>query len=233
MALRFFSPGCPCCCSCMPPGNDLLIVMDTTGSMSGILTAFKSVFHKLRDKLDSEFCRWGLVDYRDYEDGGSYATSGWKVDCAFTSDYDVFLDALDALEAGGGGDLPEQNFDALKNAGSEWISTLGGRSDETIRRIILWAGDAAAWNGNAKPYLSHTYPTRAEVITSLTDATIKVIALNTGSTTSGINSAAATDNLTGAATAICEATNGECINGAYGAAQYKKVLKAVCRAVRG
>ena len=88
----------------MASPHDTAIVIDSTGSMRGLINKYKSEALRLtKETLDSGG-RVALYDYRDLND--NYAP---KEHCNFlTCDLETVENALDNLEVGGGGgDTPE------------------------------------------------------------------------------------------------------------------------------
>jgi len=197
---------------CVCSNTDILLVVDTTGSMGSTIAAFRDLLSEVIVAMDSPTCRIGLVTYRDFEDVGDYA-NGWKVNTGFTDDFEGVVFAVGNLSAGGGGDGPEQQLATLQKAALEWETTLGGRP--TANRAIAWVGDIWGWAAGAK---GHDYPTVGEVITALTAANIQVIALNPGSAGLGLDGGSDTDpeQPKNQATDITDATAGTVINGVLG-----------------
>jgi len=161
--------------------------------------------------------------------GDDFRDLGWRILQTFTNDFELVKAAVNILSADGGGGLEEQNYDALKNAGDQWETTLEGRTDSKFKRVILWAGDAPAWNGEI-PSKAHTYPTRPEVITSLQTANVKVFAFNIKFEGSGIDGSSRNDNLPKQATEIADATGGEAFHRVNNIAD---VRDSLCKALRG
>lgn len=240
MALRKWQIGCPCCCLCK--NTQICIVVDTTGSMASFLAAMKNVFVDLRDEFDSDTCDFALVQYKDVEDGTSHwdGTStpvedygtGWHVVIPFTNDYDELLVGVNSLTHAGGGDLPEQQLMTLEKVGNEWFTTLGGEADGTgdpIRRIVIWAGDAAGWADGAK---GHSYPTRQEAIDALLAVPAKVFAVNSKAAGAGIDYFAANDSTSEPyqATDIVTQTDGQLFN--YSGSDSTDLIEALCAAFR-
>jgi Mg-chelatase subunit ChlD len=93
---------------------DILFVMDTTGSMGEEIVRLQDMMEIIHDNVSAvtpkPAVRFGLVLYRDKDD--AYVT---KI-VPFTSDMIVFQDALDEIEADGGGDNPEDLQSALSDA---------------------------------------------------------------------------------------------------------------------
>ncbi len=84
---------------------DVVFLIDTTGSMGDEIERVKQTLKGVTDKLDGldrEFSlRYGAVLYRDVTD--DYVTAAHP----FTTDLGEFADALQEIEANGGGDTPE------------------------------------------------------------------------------------------------------------------------------
>jgi hypothetical protein len=167
-------------------GNaDILILVDTTGSMSGFLSTLKTVMPDILTTVTATApdatIRWAVAGYRDYEDGGDYASYGYKLHLPFTSDSASILSAINALTAGGGGDTSEQNLAALLHIATGW-DTLTGSS--TAGRGILWAGDVPGWEDGAK---GQPYPTFQATLNELVDQNIAVFALNQKAAGAGLD----------------------------------------------
>jgi hypothetical protein len=102
----------------MPSGLaiDVCFIIDTTGSMSDEIDRIKqtlmSVTAQLRGEQEVDL-RYGAVLYRDISD--SYLTKMHP----FTDDLSAFNDALQEIQAGGGGDQPESLNQGLAVATSE------------------------------------------------------------------------------------------------------------------
>lgn len=218
------SPGCKCCCFC--DKSDVCLVLDSTGSMDYLLSALTDIFNEFPDDFDASSCRWALVDYKDFSDDPPYQweSDGYKVWTPFVT-LEEMLEFLPDLEASGGGDTPEQGFVALKFVGEHWLDELDGRDDPEIKRVVIWGGDAPSHNGeiDRSPLDNWTYPTRAEVITAVTDSELQVFCLDGGD----LNGAATADNAAGAADEIAEATDGEVIT----ATNKKEIREALCKAL--
>lgn len=97
---------------------DLVFLIDVTGSMQpcidGLKNNIKEFFNTLQggdanNPAPIKDWRAKVVGYRDYEDD----PSTWYEDNDFTRDVDTLYRQLDALEASGGGDMPESLLDAL------------------------------------------------------------------------------------------------------------------------
>lgn len=93
---------------------DVVFVIDTTGSMSGIINSVKASVASMAVNLASASSsfRVGLVEYKDDED--SPFQSRKVLD--FTTDLTAFTAALGSLDADGGGDWPESVYSGLMTA---------------------------------------------------------------------------------------------------------------------
>ncbi|WP_411967484.1 VWA domain-containing protein [Haloferax sp. YSSS75] len=87
---------------------DIVFVFDDTGSMGDEIDGAKRQSKELTQQIaDSGInARYGLISFKD----------DVEVDLSLTDDADSLVGAIDGLTAGGGGDGPEDNFDALERA---------------------------------------------------------------------------------------------------------------------
>jgi hypothetical protein len=110
---------------------DLVICLDTTGSMKNDLAAIKKGLSPLLEDARRHFAplRVGLVVFRDYND--EYLNRFYQLD----ADMNAFQRLLNGLTANGGRDVPEAVYEALYEAvtRSDW-----GAAD----RMIILIGDA-------------------------------------------------------------------------------------------
>lgn len=115
---------------------DVVICLDTTASMRDDINALRSKLVSMARDFAGQFksLRVGMVLYRDYKD--LYIT---KV-IPWTSDLNIFQRALNAAQAGGGGDTPEAVHEALYDGITKfvWRET----SPRSVRRIVILIGDA-------------------------------------------------------------------------------------------
>ena len=114
---------------------DLLFVLDATGSMGDELRALKDNLHAIAGAIATlpaaPDVRYGLIAYRDR--GDQYVTRA----APFTPRLDLFAAALDEIQAGGGGDTPEDLNSALHEA----VTEFEWREGPTVRLALL-IGDA-------------------------------------------------------------------------------------------
>ena len=137
------------------PAVEVAFVLDTTGSMGGLLEGAKrkiwSIATAIVDSNPDADIRMGLVAYRDI--GDDYVTR--KIE--LTRDIqDLYANLLE-LKARGGGDWPESVNEALDVAVNKLQWTTGGDT----RRIVFLVGDAtlATFPANETPQ----YATNAHV----------------------------------------------------------------------
>ncbi|MFV9503142.1 MAG: vWA domain-containing protein [Oscillochloridaceae bacterium umkhey_bin13] len=114
---------------------DLLFLLDTTGSMGDELTRIQQTIDSIAARIDSftprPSIRYGLVAYKDNNDGDEYVT----FPVAFSEDLNSFRAALGRLSASGGGDIPE----ALDEAMYEAMVRMAWRDEPTVRLTFLVA----------------------------------------------------------------------------------------------
>ncbi|MCH8271028.1 MAG: VWA domain-containing protein [Planctomycetes bacterium] len=118
------------------PVIEVVFVLDTTGSMSGLLQGAKekiwSIANAIATAQPTPDIKIGLVGYRDR--GDAYIT----VRTAMTSDLDAIYSDLMKYEAVGGGDGPESVNQALNEA----VTLFEWSSDENALKLIYLVGDA-------------------------------------------------------------------------------------------
>ncbi len=118
------------------PKIDVVFVLDTTGSMSGLIQTAKekiwSIATTMASAQPTPEIRIGLVAYRDR--GDQYVTK--MVD--LSSDLDSVYATLMDFEAGGGGDTPESVNQALNDA----IHKMSWSEGEQAYQVVFLVGDA-------------------------------------------------------------------------------------------
>ncbi|MHC4862337.1 MAG: vWA domain-containing protein, partial [Planctomycetota bacterium] len=119
------------------PTVQVVFVLDTTGSMSGLIEGAKVKVWRIVNQIVSgkpvPEVEVGLVAYRDR--GDSYVTRL----TAMTNDLDKVYGVLKGFAAGGGGDEPESVNEALDAA----LTKFAWSRDSRTLRIIYLVGDAA------------------------------------------------------------------------------------------
>lgn len=146
------------------PKIDVVFVLDTTGSMSGLIqTAKEKIWSIARTMASAQpvpEIRVGLVAYRDR--GDAYVTRVTDLSEDLDSVYATLMD----FEAGGGGDTPESVNAALSDA----VHRMSWSQDERAYQVIFLVGDAP-------PHMD--YPDEAQYPEILAAAQKKGIVVNT------------------------------------------------------
>lgn len=118
------------------PTVEVAFVLDTTGSMGGLIEGAKqkiwSIASKIADAQPSPDLRVGLIGYRDK--GDAYVTRVFDLN----EDLDHIYQQLTAFRAQGGGDTPEHVGRALGEA----VSTLSWSQNPKAMKMIFLVGDA-------------------------------------------------------------------------------------------
>ncbi len=144
---------------------DILFVLDTTGSMGEEIARLKTTIELIKLNLSAlpsrPKVRFGMVLYRDR--GDEYDTQP----VPFTDDLERFQQALDAVEADGGGDDPEDLQAALQEA----LKMSWSRGGIRLAFIIT----------DAAPHLDYgqTY-TYAQAVQDAREKGIKIYSVGTG-----------------------------------------------------
>lgn len=127
----------------LQPAQDIVFVVDTTGSMGGDIAAVRNsaleiieaIFNPDNGLLNS---RVALIGFND---------PGIEIQLEFTNDADpavrkaAMIEAINRLYADGGGDTPEVTFTGLLAA---LDGTIGAWRDDAAQRRIFVFGDASA-----------------------------------------------------------------------------------------
>jgi len=118
------------------PRMEVVFVLDTTGSMGGMLAGAKqkiwAIANKLKSAEPTPAITFGLVAFRDR--GDSYVTLVTQL----TDDIDAVYQQLFALHPGGGGDTPESVNEALHRA----LYDVRWSDDRAALRVMFLVGDA-------------------------------------------------------------------------------------------
>jgi Mg-chelatase subunit ChlD len=119
------------------PAMEMVFVLDTTGSMGGLLTGAKEriwgIVNEVMQTSSLSSVKVGLVAYRDR--GDQYVTQVLPL----TEDLDKVYSTLMDYEAAGGGDEPEN----VRRALAEGVAQAGwSRSSPSNAQILFLVGDA-------------------------------------------------------------------------------------------
>jgi hypothetical protein len=118
------------------PRMEVCFVLDTTGSMGGLIEGAKQKIWAIANEMISAKptpeIRLGLVAYRDR--GDEYVTKTFDL----TNDIDASYGQLQYFRAAGGGDEPESVNEALRDA----VRKLSWSQDRRVLKIIFLVGDA-------------------------------------------------------------------------------------------
>ena len=120
------------------PKIEVVFVLDTTGSMSGLIDAAKekiwSIASTMASAQTAPNIKMGLVVYRDR--GDAYITQN----VTLSNDLDSMYAQLMDFKADGGGDTPESVNQALYDA----VHNMGWSQDQKTYKVIFLVGDAPA-----------------------------------------------------------------------------------------
>jgi Mg-chelatase subunit ChlD len=118
------------------PRIEVCFVLDTTGSMGGLIEGAKqkiwSIANEMISAQPTPELKLGLIGYRDR--GDDYVVKSFNL----TDDIDAIYGHLREFQAGGGGDSPESVNEALAEA----IHKMPWSSDKKVLKIIFLVGDA-------------------------------------------------------------------------------------------
>jgi Mg-chelatase subunit ChlD len=118
------------------PRIEVCFVLDTTGSMGGLIEGAKqkiwSIANEMVSAKPTPELKLGLIGYRDR--GDEYVVKSFKL----TDDIDSIYGNLRAFVAAGGGDTPESVNEALAEA----INKMPWSEDRSVLKIIFLVGDA-------------------------------------------------------------------------------------------
>ena len=118
------------------PRIEVCFVLDTTGSMGGLIEGAKqkiwSIANEMISAQPTPELKLGLIGYRDR--GDDYVVKSFGL----TDDIDAIYGHLREFQADGGGDTPESVNEALAEA----IHKMSWSSDNKVLKIIFLVGDA-------------------------------------------------------------------------------------------
>lgn len=118
------------------PRIEVCFVLDTTGSMSGLIEGAKQKIWAIANEMiaakPTPEIRMGVIGYRDR--GDAYVVKAFDL----TGDMDAVYATLRGFSAGGGGDTPESVNEALQEA----VTRMSWSADRSVLKIIFLVGDA-------------------------------------------------------------------------------------------
>ncbi len=145
------------------PKIDVVFVLDTTGSMGGLIQTAKdkiwSIATTMASAQQTPDIRIGLVAYRDQ--GDAYVTKVVEL----SDDLDSVYAALMDFEANGGGDTPESVNKALYDA----VNQMAWTEQDQAYKVIFLVGDAP-------PHMDYNEVRYPEIVASALE---KGIVINT------------------------------------------------------
>ncbi len=169
---------------------DIVFVLDVTESMQPYIDAVKQNVIAFAQDLQSNSrdYRLGLVTFEDYV-VSSYPDCNCAYRNSFTSDVKQFTDWVGTLHAGGGGDIPEDQLDALAYAAKFPFRP----EAEGIIIIVTDApphhdGDGSADSAHDQAFWDHH--TRGQQVTDLTGTKVADLMKKNGLTLYGGGAAA-------------------------------------------
>ena len=193
---------------------DVFFLADNTGSMGGVINNVRSAAESILNGLTAAITdvAFGVARYLgDPSETSVNFNSAYDVLQPITSVGATAVDSMDDWFASGGGDSPEANFYAIQQASAEGANTDGIGSTDPVGGG--GTGEATGWRAGAAKVLlwfgdvnSHTTTVdEAEAIQAAIDNGVTVIAFNSGSSGSGIDSLSQATN-------VSFATGGSLIN---------------------
>lgn len=146
------------------PRIDVVFVLDTTGSMGGLIEGAKAKIWSIANQMiaakPTPRLRIGLVGYRDR--GDDYVTRRFDL----SDDIDAVYGHLQGFQAGGGGDTPESVNQALREA----VHDMSWTPSRDALKIVFLVGDAP-------PHMD--YPDDVKYPVTLQEAVKKDLIVNT------------------------------------------------------
>ncbi|GGQ67856.1 vWA domain-containing protein [Couchioplanes azureus] len=170
----------------IPPKPDVVLLVDTTGSMGGAIANVRDNLHSVITtvRASQPSAQFAVASYRDDSDGAEL----FRVRQNLTADEAAVQAGVDSLVADGGGDLPEAWVNGLFQVSTGAIDYRAGSS-----RIVVLVGDAPSHDPSVGHHLT-------DAIAELTADHARVVAVNVGALDSE-----------GQATAVVNATGGSLV----------------------
>ena len=191
---------------------DAFFLSDATGSMGGVIGTVRNAFSGIVTETSAlGDVQYGVGEYRDLIDPVPFA-----IGQNLTANTGAVQGAIGSLVARGGGDIPEDNFGALRRVAGE----VNWRPDS--ERILVWFGDAP---GHDPSLIDGT--TEAGAIAALQGKNVSVQAFNASTNPlGGINEA-------GQAQRVVDATGGTLQAFSTSSLPIEEVVKLIGGAITG
>ena len=149
------------------PKVDVVFVLDTTGSMGGLIATAKekiwSIATTMASAQQAPDIRIGLVAYRDR--GDAYVTRVVDLDSDLDSVYATLMD----FQAEGGGDTPESVNEALYDA----VHNMSWTQQDQAYKVVFLVGDAP-------PHMDYNEVRYPEIVASALEKGIVVNTIQCG-----------------------------------------------------
>ncbi|MEH0938511.1 VWA domain-containing protein [Micromonospora psammae] len=174
----------------IPPKPDIVLLVDTTGSMGGAIATVRTNLQQVIDNVRGvqPGAQFAVASYRDEGDGAEL----FRVRQDLTGDAAALQAAVNGLAPGGGGDAPEAWVNALFQVSDGAIGYRSGSS-----RLVVLVGDAPSHD----PSAGHTLA-QATAALQADEATVLAVSVSGGA--GGLDA-------TGQATAVAAATGGQLV----------------------
>ncbi|MEU2615426.1 VWA domain-containing protein [Micromonospora sp. NPDC007271] len=177
----------------IPPKPDVVLLVDTTGSMgpaiANVRTNLQQVIDNVRGAQPS--AEFAVASYRDEGDGPEL----FRVRQNLTADATALQNAVNGLSAAGGGDIPEAWVNALFQVSGGAVAYRSGSS-----RIVVLVGDAPSHD----PSAGHTL---AQATAALQASSARVLAVDVTGGGGGLDAS-------GQASSVAAATGGQVVGSA-------------------
>lgn len=154
---------------------DVYFLSDTTGSMSGTISAVQSGFSTIVSSL-SGFgnIAFGAGEFKDLGDSLPLNGGSYKIDQAISTNAALTQSAINGWSAFGGGDLPEQALSSLRTASDPSTGWRAG-----AQKIVVLTGDAPSHDeANPPPAIAGT--TTATTAADLSANGVTVLSVDVG-----------------------------------------------------
>jgi Mg-chelatase subunit ChlD len=133
----------------LPGAADIIIAIDTTGSMAGAIAQAKAQATQLCTDVQNQIpgARFAVFDFRDVPDRPAPANGVLILTPAFTSSCLAVQTAINTMAAGGGGDFPEAYNWVFNKAYSDPVLD-ASRNPNAVQFLVV-LGDAPPHNSPA------------------------------------------------------------------------------------